>query len=286
MGLNVITGINYLSEFFVADNKQRFVNMRGITGNRDIDGVSEKIKSSGTSEVSIFLTNGLETAWVANSLRDMKFNKVTHNLQPLQEKEYSDSPCGKIPQDNWPPSGLMIITNPNLARSDITALFEGGKVIYQNDSYMVIDPAQLQSLIYIGLGAYSVEHYKSENGLFPSKFRWVEKNVEVFLYSNKDKVKNLVVEVAPGYVETKDSVRHITIKTAANQYNFILKGKNTFIVPSLKLHKGLNCLVIGSPDEVTRRARYSALMRAGIPLDPRLNNFVVSYIGLQDAKSI
>lgn len=278
--LNVFTGIEYLDDFFTPETQQRFINVHGVTRNRDINDLAIKLKSNDFSNVSLFLTNGMETAWLANSLRTTNLNKVIHNTQLLLEKEFKpSSPLGN--HDFWPTSGVMIITNPNLTLSDITMPPDGMKIIYSNKSYMIIDPSQIKTFIYLGSGTYPVEYFPAPDNTFPTKFRWAEKGVEVMIYSNQDKLANLLIEITPGYVDAQSKSRQIHVKTESGQHTFSIQSRTMLTIPNLKLHKGINYITLESPDKVTRMTRYGSLMRSTISLDPRLNNFAISYVGIK-----
>lgn len=280
LALNLVTGIKYLSDFSAIDTNQHFVNVHGINGNNDLDDIAEKAKSSGYSGVSLFLTNGAETAWLANSLRTLTFDKVSHNVQVLNEKDFIESvPASQLNQ-NWTFSGPIITTNPALDRSDITTPPVGGSILYKNKGYMILDPHNLETLVYIGSGAYPVEYFPTKSTAFPSKFRWVEKGVEIMIYSNKDKTANLNIEITPGYVDNKNLARNMLIKTDSNEYKFAVNTKTTLTVPNLKLHQGLNRITVESPDNVARLVRKGSFMRTLISLDPRLTNFAISNVVL------
>ncbi len=279
LALNVYTGTKYLKDFFATGVDQRFVNAHGITANKDLLNIVDKLKSSGVSEISLFLTTGLETAWFADSLRNFKLNTVIHNNQPLQEKDPDQSACASQDQ-NWHPSGLMIITNPNSSLYEITPPLQGGKVIYSTNSYSLIDLNNLQSITYIGTGSYPIEHFSSPNSSFPEKFRWVEKSVEIVIYTNKDKAANLSVEVTPGYVDNKNLPRNFFIKTNTGEHKYTIESKTTMTIPNVKLHQGLNCIVVGSPDHVSKLVDHTSFLRGDIPMDPRLLNFAISNVKL------
>jgi hypothetical protein len=278
--LNLAAAVIYLADFFGADVNKHFVNARGINGGHDLRELIQQLNDK-KSDVSLFLTNGLEVAWSADLMRHIKLDKVIHNTQPLIEKEFTESACAKKDDINWTPSQLLVFYNQNIiTKTDIVDPPKGTREVYKNDSYVIFDASQLQTLMFIGAGAYPVEYSKGDSKVFPTKFRWVEKGIEIMIYSNKNKAANLALEVTPGFVQNKSDARNITINTLTHQYHFSINAKTTLTVPDIKLHKGLNCLTVESPDPVSRLARYGSFVRHSIPLDPRLNNFAISNITL------
>lgn len=282
LALNLVTATIYLSDFFGTDTNKHFVNARGITGSRDLRELVKQLNNVSNSNVSLFLTNGLEVAWVADMMRGIKVDKVIHNTQPLIEKDFTESSCVKKDNINWIPSGLLVFSNPSImTKTDIVDPPVGVREVYKNNSYVIFDADKLQTLMYIGAGAYPVEYSKGDATIFPTKFRWVEKGIEIMIYSNKDKKAQLALEVTPGFVDSKSDIRNIIINTFAQQYHFAVKSKATLTVPDINLHKGLNCVTVESPDSVAHLVRYGSFVRHTIPLDPRLNNFAISNVTLK-----
>lgn len=278
--LNLIAGSIYVYDFFLPDNKQGFVNTHGVTGNKDIADLANKLKILTPSITHLSLTNGLETAWLADILRDINLNVVSHNKQPLLDMEYELTAELETQNKKWPLSGLMVLINPNSDMSDITSLPEGGKVVFQNNTYTILDPKDLATYVYLGAGSYPIEHFHGNDSTFPAKFRWVEKGIEIFVYSNKPRMRNLMVELTPGFVDNKNQPRQFIVKTAAKEYTFAIQNKTTLTIP-VNLKEGLNRITVESPDNVARLPRNGAIIRPNIPLDPRLTSFAISKVELQ-----
>lgn len=278
--LNLIAGFIYVYDFFLPDNKQGFVNTHGVTGNKDLADIANKLKSLNHSTTHLSLTNGLETAWLADILRDANLNVVTHNKQPLQDMEFEVTTDFESQSKKWPLSGLLVLINPKSDMSDITALPEGGKVVYQNNTYTILDPTDLETYLYLGAGSYPIEHFHGVGSTFPTKFRWAEKGIEIFVYSSKPRMRNLMIELTPGYVDNKNQPRQFIVKTLTKEYKFAVQQTTTLNV-AVDLKQGLNRIIVESPDHVVRLPRNGAIIRRQIPLDPRLTSFAISKVELQ-----
>jgi hypothetical protein len=279
--LSIATGVIYLNDFFVDAKDQHFINVHGVTGNKDFEDIVNHLQKMGSSPVSLYLNNGMEVAWFANLLRTTKIDSVTHNTQPLIEKDFEEGICENDKQPHWPTEGVIIVTDPKSVLSDIVEPPQGNKPLYQNNSFDIYDPNQIESLIYFGQGSYPSEHYPSKDHSFPEVFRWIEQGTAIYIYSKQDRSADLTVELTPGYVDNKQKPRLIVIKTNSGTYQYTLPGRTTITVPHQKIHKGLNCLTIESPDKVTQAPTYGALIRPLVSMDPRLDNFAISYVGIR-----
>ncbi len=279
LALNLVTSSIYLADFFTQDTSKHFVNVHGVIGNKDREDLVAHLKSYRERPISLFLTNGVEEAWLVNALRNVSITKVIHNYQPLEEKDLTMNPCGEVDK-NWQPTELLVLPNPASGRDDIVKPPVGGTILYQNDSYLILEPKNLKTLVYIGRGAYPLEFYKNPSHDFPAKFRWTEKGIEIVIYSNEARDANLKVSVTPGYVTTNNPSRNIRVSMGSKQYHFSLRSTETLVVPHLKLQKGLSCLVIDSPDAVERIKRSDGIIRPQVSLDPRLTNFAISNISV------
>lgn len=279
LALNVGASAVYMGDFFAPDKYKRYANVRGITGSKDVTDLASKLNDFPVNEMSLLLNNGIEAAWVANFTRKIRLNAVTHNYQPLEDINLPASPCANV--KNLTPSELWVMTNPHSIRSDVTDAAQGGKVVYQNDSFIVLDPVNVSSFVYFGNGSYPVELNLGRNTAFPRKFRWISKGVEIMVYSSQDRVADLSIEVTPGYVVTKSPVRQISILTEAVRRDFSIDSTTLLTVADVKLRKGLTCLFLESPDEVTQPRTAYGILRPGVPFDTRLTNFAVSYVGIK-----
>ncbi|MDR3476685.1 MAG: hypothetical protein P4M14_01475 [Gammaproteobacteria bacterium] len=277
----IATGVIYLEDFYAPAKDQHFINVHGVTGNKDFQDVVAHIQKANLSPISLYLNNGMEVAWFANLLRTTKMDAVTHNTQPLIEKDFHDGICQSHHTPNWPLSGAIIVTNSHSAFSDIVEPPRGGKALYQNESFEVYDPNQIETLIYFGEGSYPAEHFPNTDHSFPEVFRWIEQGSAIYIYSNQDKSASLTVELTPGYVDNHQKPRIIVIKTDSGTYQYTLPGRTTLTLPNQKIHKGLNCFTIESPDKVTHAPTYGALLRPLVSMDPRLDNFAISYVGIK-----
>lgn len=279
LALNLSASVVYMGDFLASDKFKRYANVRGVTGSKDITDLATVLNNANIQSMSLLLNNGIEAAWVANFTRGIELQAVTHNFQPLADKDLPAKPCTNLPELNA--NGPWVLTHPNSIRSDVTDFAQGGKVIYENNSYSVIDPKTVATYAYFGRGAYPVELNLGRNTTFPKKFRWVSRGVEIIIYSNEARKANLLVEVVPGYVVTKDPVRHFSITTDTNRYDFSAKSQIEFVVPQVSLRKGLTCVFLESPDEVTSSGTQYSIWRRNIPLDTRLTNFAVSRVSIQ-----
>jgi hypothetical protein len=232
------------------------------------------------------LINGLETAWVSDLIRTIKIDKAAHNAQPLNDAEFDENTCDKFTDQNWAPTGLLVTPNQYTGLTDITPGPIGEKILYKNKSFNIIDPSALETLVYLGRGSYPVEFYRNHDNSFPAKFRWVEKGIIVYIYSRHNKKADFSIDVTPGNVDTAETSRHFIVSVNSEQHQFAVDKKSTLAITGIKLHQGLNCLVVKSPDNVIRRARNGAIVRKNIPLDPRVNNFAISGIKLTTGSTI
>lgn len=279
LALNLSASAIYMGDFLASDKFKRYANVRGITGSKDITDLAAMLNHSNIQNMSLLLNNGIEAAWVANFTRGIELQAVTHNFQPLADKDLPAKPCTNLPELNA--NGPWVLTHPGSIRSDVTGFAQGGKLIYENNSYWVIDPKTVTSYAYFGRGAYPVELNLGRNTAFPKKFRWVSRGVEIIIYSNEARKADLVFEVVPGYVVTKDPVRHFSITTDAKRYDFSAKSQTELLVPQVALRKGLTCVFLESPDEVTKSGTQYSIWRSNIPLDTRLTNFAVSRVSIK-----
>jgi hypothetical protein len=268
--LNVFASMIYLSDFFILDMKRHFTSIHGITGNKDINDLVVTLSDTGVSPISLFLNSGLESAWISEYLRLKTFDKVAHNFQMEQEKNYDANACKKNENVNWFPSGLVVVPNPNIfISSDIVDPPKAEAIQYQNTSFMLIDSTQLTSLMFVGAGAYPISFSRHNINEFPSKYRMVENGLSVFIYSKTNKVGNIAVEVTLPKESSDGS--HIVIKMLAKHYFFFVKSKAVLRVPNVTLHKGLNCIAIET----------NPLTRSDISTDIQRKSFLISRVSFE-----
>jgi len=277
LSLSMISSAIYVRDFIVVDENKKFTNFRAVTGNHDIAALAKKINELKPSELSLYLTNGVEAAWLMNKISDVTPKNVAHNFQPLQEKDYPLDPCHDIDSHHFEASGLLITTNPSYARNDITEPPQGSKPFYINPSYSAYDFNQVHSFVYMGKGAYPVELVQPSPH-FPSKIRWVEKGVEIIVYSNRDRFTNILMEITPGPVKTNDPVRHFLIKSHGKEYHYSLAAKGTLEIKNIKVNKGLTCISLESPDIIHTIDNYKGILRKNVTLDSRKLNFTISNV--------
>lgn len=280
--MNLLTSYYYLRDYFASPNKQYFVNAKNITGSKSIVALASHIKEMKINQASLMLNNGYETAWVSDQLRNMTLTHVIHNAQILNEKDLAEMPCSSENHDDITSLGPIILMNfESKNYNEITPKPVGGNILYKNNGFILLDSTQLETLAFIGTGSYPTEVLTKKNPFFPSKFRWVEKGIEIYIYANRDKSIQFIAEVTPGYVKSP-SIRTINIQQAHKLSSFKVPGKTDLSLSNVKLHKGLNCLLISSPDSVSFLPRYYAKIRPHIPLDPRMTNFAISNIRINE----
>lgn len=279
--LNVFSTFVYLGDFLAADSMRRHANVRGVTGNRDIEDLTNYLHKANPKTISLFLANGVEAAWLMNFNRQLTIQTTAHNLQPLADREFPVNPCSESLNQTISTQTPWIMPNPNLKHSDLTSFPVGARTLYSNNSFVVLDPSQIATYVYFGKGTYPVELTMSESTSFPKKFRWVEQGAEILIYSDKEKVVNLEMDVMPGYVETKEPTRHLLIKTSEKTYPFTMTSQTTLKADKVKLRKGLTCLTVESPDKVNIPGTPYGLIRRQIPYDPRLLNFAISRVEIR-----
>lgn len=279
--LNLLTSLVYFTDFLAFNKYKHFLSAREVTRSTQIDDLVVKLQEHNITNASLFLTNGLEVAWVSEHIKHIKLGTVAHNLQPLVEKDFTAS-CSKHDNVDWIPSRYLIFYNPDFQQhSDIVDSPVGGNVIYKNNNYILLDSTALKTFMYIGEGSYPVEYTRKGDGSFPTKFRWVEKGLDVMIYSQEPKQVNLSLEITPGFVQSQTPSRKIIITTMKNQYEYLVDSKTKLTAKNIQLHKGLNCIEIQSPDNISPSPRNGAFFRSFIPLDPRRTNFAISNVSLQ-----
>ena len=273
---NMFVSSIYLYDFLIQDNLKHNVNVRGITGNKDIDDLTHYLNNHQIKKVSLLLTNGIEAAWIGNKIRDIDVKNITHNFQPLADVEYQEEPP-------IPFQGLLITKNPSSTDNEITDTFKSSGIVYQNNSYTIIDPKQLESVMYLGRGSYPLEFSHGYPGL-PNKFRWVEETVSLYIYHNKKRRGNLNIELAPGFVKTDNTVRHVIVSLHGKNYPFEFSNKTTLTIPNIKFSKGLTLVTIKCPDKVLDVHKYItpelAKNRKALPNDFRILNFAIGHVGI------
>jgi hypothetical protein len=99
LALNVGASAVYMADFVVADKFKRYANVRGITGNKDVTGLAAELNGDQVKELSLLLNNGIEAAWVAHFMRDISVKTITHNAQPLADKDLPNEPCSDSQAD-------------------------------------------------------------------------------------------------------------------------------------------------------------------------------------------
>lgn len=276
---NTITSLIYLSDFVPSTTKIS-VNVQGINGNNDIDDLAAKLQSYSNYRISFVLSNGIEQAWIARKIRKAPLGITAHNCQPLEDKKPFESDCSQTFNQDFNKKDLLVIPNPKHNLHDIISPPKNTKILYENSSYAIVDPNQLETLAYLGRGAYLIETYTRphDESVFPSKLRWIEKSVEIIIYSNQNKTINFSIDVTPGFAKTKDPLRHFVIQLDKNTYHYTIKAKSTLTIKQLKLHKGFNYLRLTNLDEASQPRRNMSIIHTAIPLDLRLLNFAISNI--------
>jgi hypothetical protein len=156
--------------------------------------------------------------------------------------------------------------------------------VFSNDSYAAYLTSDLNHYAFLGRGAYSTYTLSEEQALktgLPATFRWVEKGLEIFVYTVDSTKIDIQFDVAPGYV---NSMPIRSVDFSGDKIHLkaeFQKNKNRVHFDSIPVTKGMNCFFIDSKDDVTSLPRYGALFRENVLMDFRFLNFAVGNMQIQ-----
>ncbi len=242
--LNFATSSIYMRDSLIADARKKFVLAQGISGNKDIDDFANQLNSRHPGELSLFLSNGTLSAWLGNYIRNENLNLVTHNSQTLADKDFEVGYCIDLRSKAYTPKELWVLQNPKFIQSDITDFPVEAKVIYKNDTFELLDPKNIDTYIFMGSGVYPIEYGKNAAGL-PVKIRPVEKNAEIVIYSNKERMVTLSIAASPGHSLTQNAVRDIAITGYdVPQRHYVIKSGTTITIDNVRLRNGFNYFTV------------------------------------------
>jgi hypothetical protein len=279
--MNMVAAASYLYVYFPGTNYNAFENAKGINGSREVSILAKQFHSNNTEKFILDMSDGIKNAWAANEFRFAKLTPLTHNLQPLADRLPPAIPCEHAPA--FSEDMLLINERSNIA-IDVTHDFKAAAPIASTEHYAVYNTAEIETYTFIGQGAYPTEHISdkiSEATGFPKSFRWVEKGVEIFVYSHQPKLVNITIKVLPGYVDgPKDRKLSISYEKK-NITSSFSKEHSDIHLSDVNLNSGLNCFYLESEDKVSWPKRAQALIRPDIPLDFRLLNFALGEFSIQ-----
>lgn len=267
LGLNLLTSVTYLGPFFL--KKENPYLSTYLISKDELIQLNKYLKNLEPTELSINMTDGIHSSWFANFFREFKIHSLTHNRQPLFDKELDNS--------FYELSGEYLITQKNNFDIFDRNIYSNNKPLFETENYELYRISDIDILTFIGTGTY--QPTTIYNDKIPNTFRWVEKGLELLVYSNKERMIELKFDVQDGYVKSANS-RTINVNTNNIINTFALNGQIKIELSQIVLKKGINKIIIKSDDEVYPMDRYNALFRKDINLDTRLLNFRISNISI------
>ncbi len=275
---NVATAANYIVSFLpISDSK--FGNVRSLNGMMGVSELKSQLVSFSDRPHILDLKHGIRNAWIANEFRDRTVTALTHNVQPLKDRQLPVVPCSATP--TIPQSAILISTQDRQARVDIFATRQIAEPFFQNEHYIAYPASQITRYAAVGRGSYPLETLTASQAKasgFPVTFRWIERGVEIYIYSRLTERIDIELDAVPGFVNGP-SPRRLSLQTPIDQQVVHFDKKNTRIrFRAINIEPGMNCFYIESDDDVKRVNRYGALIRAQVSIDSRLLNFALSNI--------
>jgi hypothetical protein len=229
------------------------------------------------------LSDGIKTAWVANEFRDRSVGVLAHNFQPLDDRIVPDPPCSSA-QANFPRNGILVSDRSWNAKTEILSIHPAHEPVFSNDNYTAYLTSDLNHYAFLGRGAYSAYTLTGAQALqtgLPTTFRWVEKGLEIFVYTRNNTNIDIEFDVAPGYVKSLEKRNINFIGKNISLKSQFDKNKTRVHFDSIPVTKGMNCFFIDSKDHVTSLSRYGALFRENVLMDFRFLNFAVGNVHIQ-----
>ena len=283
LALNFLVAVTYGLAFIQADGKNFFLNTRSINGNTELRRLRPAVNSLGALPVTLALPNPFETAWVANEFRGREVRPLAHNTQVLDEVRSRSEPCAKPPP---PLQGTFVIsTNPRSDAADITPEPIGATALYHGSKYSIHAGDDIERLVVFGHGAFPVEtipQLMAKARGFPTRFRWVERGVEIFIYARRPQRVEVTFDLIPGYVVSPTTRRFIAAMDGRAVEYAGQRPTTTVTLDGMELRSGMNCIFVYSPDTVSPLPRSQAILRADIPFDGRFLNFGIGPLTIQD----
>jgi len=153
------------------------------------------------------------------------------------------------------------------------------------ERYRVLPLAQIERYAFFGQGAYPLERLSAEQArvaAMPPRFRWVERGVELYIYSRSPTRIDLALRAMPGYMDGA-ALRKLRLVSGHTVYRgSFSKEQPDMNFRQLALQAGLNCLLLESPDALRPRPRYGAWLRPEVQPDFRALNFALSQVIISD----
>jgi hypothetical protein len=273
--LNFVTSFVYLYPL-VNSKSDPNTNIQSLNY-EEIDELREYLNNIKSKKILISMNNGIYTAWVANNFREFNVNALTHNFQPLDEKNLNESSVYSL-------KGEYLLINKDAGLDIIKKPVVSKKSAYLTDNYLLYKVSQIELMTFIGSGSYPVSHLSlqdaSSNNISPT-FRWVEEGVELVIYSNQEQDANLSFVIKPGFVKASSPYRKIKIVMKEQSLEYNIVDKKVLRINHIHLSKGMNKIIIKSDDAVQPIQRNNSLFRENINFDSRLLNFAISDIDVR-----
>jgi hypothetical protein len=272
--LNLSNTINYLGSFYLK-KENPYLSIDGIS-KYEVMQIRNFIKNEKITNIAINMVDGIKSAWVGNYFRDISINNVTHNLQPLSDKNLDNK--------DYKLNSEYLLTQKDNTDIFSKNIFTSSQPLFSTLNYDLYKIADLKLFGFIGTGTYQPTILSDEivrkSGL-PKTFRWVEDGLELLIYSNQERFIDLSFDIRTGYAKVEKE-RNIIVKNINTNANdiFTFNEKSRIDMKKVLLIKGINKILIKSKDKVEQSERTDALFRKDITLDTRLLNFMISNINI------
>lgn len=272
--LNILTSSTYLIPF-VKNNENPFLSTYPVDKNEILD-LRKYLIEHNINSLALNLTDGIHAAWLSNFLRNFEIYNITHNLQPLADKDL-------LINKRYELSNKYLITMNHDYDIFKKNIYSDYKPLMETLTYSLYKASDIKIMLFIGSGSYQPtklsQKIASNSGL-PKTFRWVEKGFELLVYSDEPRTVDLSFDVRQGYVDSNVEERSIRLDFNNKKDNFVFKTKTKIEKKNILLDKGMNKIIIESKDPVTPLDRVSGLFRKNITVDSRLLNFMISDISV------
>ncbi|HTT08223.1 MAG TPA: hypothetical protein VMH34_05475 [Gammaproteobacteria bacterium] len=277
---NIITAANYELSFLPAFHMAKFENARDINGMIGVVQLKSQLMSVADRPLIFHLNNGIKNAWLANEFRERTVTALTHNFQPLQDRLLPTMPCSSAPK--MPQDAILISDYGKKSEPDI--FFSTNQIaqpFFQNEYYSAYFVSKVDRYAFVGRGAYPVETLTTAQAKasgFPTKFRWIEHGVEIYVFTVRSERVDVEFDAIPGFVNGP-ARRNLRFRTPTGQHEASFDRGNTRVrFQAVDLKPGMNCFYVESQDDVKPVARYGALIRPEVLIDFRFLNFALSSI--------
>ena len=286
---NILTAVNYSWCFVKNLEWESYENTKNINGLNGIDSLSYILSTTPNKPLLFDFCDGIKMAWIVNEFRGHKYNVLTHNFQPLEDRILLPS-VDTRKEIVFPNDSILINDRDQANHKDILSISPAPIPIFCNDNYNVYDTSKLNYYAFIGRGSYPQTNLTPRDASVagvPQTFRWIEAGLEFFVYSTKKTDIDIEFDLAPGYVKGP-TPRTIQIMGDGIAHTGIMQNKITHVkFLNLKVNEGVTRFVIESNDDVQRLPRYGALFRKFVSVDFRLLNFAIGnlHIDFKNNKS-